>query len=91
MGAEVEPMASAAVTSKGQVTLPVEIRRELGLKAGDRVRFVKKRNGEIALKPENRSIMEFHGMFKWKGKPVTIDEMNETIAKGWAGMLKLDE
>lgn len=84
-------MASAALTSKGQVTIPVEIRRKLGLKAGDRVQFVERDNGEIVLKPKNRSIMDLHGAVKWTGKPVTIEEMNETIAKGWAGLLKFED
>lgn len=83
-------MASAAMTSKGQITIPVEIRKELGLKPGDRVRFIK-RGGEVAIRPDKRSIMESRGMFKWKGKPVTIEEMNETIAKGWAGLLKFED
>ena len=33
-------MASATVTSKGQVTIPVGVRSDLGLKTGDRVEFV---------------------------------------------------
>jgi antitoxin PrlF len=84
-------MASAALTSKGQITIPVEIRKKLGLKTGDRVQFVEGANGEIVLKPKNRSIMDLHGAGKWSGPPVTIEEMNETIAKGWAGLLKEDE
>ncbi len=84
-------MASAALTSKGQITIPVEIRKKLGIKAGDRVRFIERKNGEISLKPENRSIMDLHGVVKWKGKPVTIEEMNETIAKGWAGLLTFED
>lgn len=33
-------MELAKVTSKGQVTIPVEIRRKLGLKNGDKVLFI---------------------------------------------------
>ena len=81
-------MATAALTSKGQITIPVEVRRKLGLKPGDRVRFVEGENGEFILKPKNRSIMDLYGVGKWDGPPVTIEEMNETIAKGWAGLLE---
>lgn len=84
-------MATAAITSKGQITIPIEVRRKLGLKPGDRVRFVESENGEIILKPKTGSIMDMRGFFKWRGKPVTIEEMNETIAKGWAGELTFDE
>jgi antitoxin PrlF len=33
-------MASATVTSKGQVTIPVDVRNQLGLAAGDRIEFI---------------------------------------------------
>jgi len=84
-------MASATLTSKGQITIPVEIRKKLGLKTGDRVQFVEGANGEIVLKPKNRSIMDLYGAVKWTGKPVTIEEMNDTIAKGWAGLLEYED
>jgi AbrB family looped-hinge helix DNA binding protein len=84
-------MATAAVTSKGQITIPAEIRKKLGLKPGDRVRFIEGPNGEFILKPKTGSLMDLKGFVKWKGKPVTIEEMNETIAQGWAGELTFDD
>jgi AbrB family looped-hinge helix DNA binding protein len=41
-------MATAAVTSKGQITIPVEVREDIGLKAGDRVSFLKARTANIS-------------------------------------------
>ena len=35
-------MQTSNLTSKGQVTIPAELRRDLGLKPGDKVRFVKR-------------------------------------------------
>jgi antitoxin PrlF len=84
-------MATAAVTSKGQITIPAEVRKDLGLKAGDRVMFLKGENGEYILKAKTGSIMDLQGFVQWTGKPVTIEEMNETIAKGWAGELKFED
>jgi AbrB family looped-hinge helix DNA binding protein len=84
-------MATAAVTSKGQITIPVEVRKKLGLKPGDHVRFIEGENGEYILRPKTRSIMDLKGFVKWTGKPVTIEEMNETIAQGWAGELTFDD
>ena len=84
-------MTTAAVTSKGQITIPAEVRKDLGLKAGDRVLFVKGEHGEYILKVKTGSIMNLRGFVKWKGKPATIEEMNETIAKGWAGELTFDD
>ena len=84
-------MATAAVTSKGQITIPAEVRKKLGLKPGDRVRFVESETGEFIMKPKTGSIMDLRGCVKWTGKPVTIEEMNETIRKGWAGELTFDD
>lgn len=84
-------MATAAVTSKGQITIPVEVRKKLGLKPGDRVRFIEGENGEYIFRAKTGSIMDLKGFLKWTGKPVTIEEMNETIAQGWAGELGLDD
>ncbi len=35
-------MQISNMTSKGQVTIPAELRRDLGLKPGDKVRFIKR-------------------------------------------------
>ena len=84
-------MTTAAVTSKGQITIPIEVRKKLGLKPGDRVRFIEGANGEFILKPKTGSIMDLEGFIHWTGKTVTIEEMNETIAKGWAGQLSFED
>ncbi len=42
-------MNLAKVSANGQITLPVEIRRLLGLKTGDKVLFFQKKDGEIVL------------------------------------------
>lgn len=73
-------MASAALTSKGQITIPIEVRQELGLKAGDRIEFVKGEEGKFFIQPKKGSIMNLRGIIKWTGKSVTIEEMNEAIA-----------
>ncbi len=42
-------MNLAKVSSNGQITVPVEIRRLLGLKSGDKILFFQKQNGEIVV------------------------------------------
>ncbi len=42
-------MNLAKISANGQITLPVEIRRLLGLKTGDKVLFLQKQDGEIVL------------------------------------------
>lgn len=42
-------MNLARVSQNGQITVPIEIRRQLGLKAGDKILFFQNGNGEIVL------------------------------------------
>ena len=42
-------MNLAKISANGQITVPVEIRRQLGLKAGDKILFLQKQNGEIVV------------------------------------------
>ena len=75
------PMISLRITSKGRITIPIAVRKKLGLKPGTRVWFIENENGEYVMKVKTGSIMNPRGMFKWTGKPVTIEEMNEAIAQ----------
>jgi AbrB family looped-hinge helix DNA binding protein len=76
-------MASATVTSKGQITIPVQVREKLGLRAGDRVDFVQTEPRRFELIPAKGSVRDLKGMLYRKGrKPVSIEEMNAAIA--WA-------
>ena len=44
----------ATVTSKGQITVPHDLRKALDISAGDRLRFVQARDGSIRLEPRKR-------------------------------------
>ncbi len=78
----------AAVTSKGQITIPVEVRRRHGIHIGDIVDFVENEQGELVLRQKKGSIMELAGALKWSGPPLTIEEMNKVIEEGWASGFK---
>ena len=79
-------MAGATITSKGQVTIPVEVRSALGLDAGDRIEFVEVAKGQFAIVAATRSVRELKGLFKdRRKKPVSIEEMNAVIARRAAG------
>ena len=76
-------MASATITSKGQITIPLEFRKALGLKSGDRIDFIEKQHRQFSIKPATRSIKDLAGLLKDKNKrtkPVSIEEINEAIA-----------
>lgn len=42
-------MNLAKVSANGQVTVPIEIRRRLRLKEGDKILFIERENGEIVI------------------------------------------
>ena len=48
-----ENMEIAKITSKGQITIPADIRKELGLNTGDKVAFLKYENKYIILNEKN--------------------------------------
>jgi antitoxin PrlF len=75
-------MTTATMTSKGQITIPADIRKKLRLKAGTKVDFAQNENGEIVLKPKIGDIRKLYGIVKYKGLPLTIEQMNEAIKKG---------
>ncbi len=56
-----------SITIKGQVVIPAQIRRRLGLKKGTKI-FVEERNGEIVLRPINREYFQkMSGILKGGG------------------------
>ena len=75
-------MAAATVTSKGQITIPAQVRTTLGIEPGDRVEFVGLEKGQVTMIPATRSVSELKGLFYDKRrKPVTIEAMNAAIAR----------
>ncbi len=77
------------VTAKGQVTLRKEVLRHLGVGPGQKIEIDMLPNGriEVRAKPTG-SIENFIGSLYRPGtKPLTVEEINEVIAKGWAGEL----
>lgn len=57
-------MIEATLTSKGQITIPVEIRAALGLVSGERVVFTRLDDGTTILRAKTRSITELQGVLK---------------------------
>jgi AbrB family looped-hinge helix DNA binding protein len=68
-------MAEAAVTSKGQITIPAEIRSAMGLKAQDRVVFTLMPDGTTVMRAKTRSIKSLKGMLKNPGRRVPVSDM----------------
>lgn len=73
-------MLSSSVTTKGQVTIPIELREKLGIKPGDRVGFVDE-GGRIVLQRQETAIEAIFGVVK-TSKGVTLEQMEEAITVG---------
>ena len=81
-------MTSLAVTMKGQVTLKRDLLQHLGVKAGERIEIDKLPGGALRIQAarSSGSIDSFIGRHAGKAKKaLTIEEMNEIAAAGWAG------
>lgn len=74
-------MPTATVTSKGQITIPKEVRDSLGVEAGDRVEFVAQEKGVYKVVAATRDVRHLKGVVPKPGKPVTIADMNRAVAR----------
>jgi antitoxin PrlF len=72
-------MPTATITSKGQITLPKEIRRHLKIDKGDRVEFFIDVEGRVTVVPATSDIRELKSMLPKPPKPVSAKEMRKAI------------
>lgn len=83
-------MTTLTVTAKGQVTLKKELLQHLGVKPGQKVEVDALPGGKLtisATKPNGRGWEKAYGILAGKtNKVATIEEMNEAIRRGWAGL-----
>jgi antitoxin PrlF len=73
-------MATATLTSKGQITIPASIRDALHIGTGDRVEFVEVEPGRYEFIAATRPVTALKGMFGKPKKAVSIEDMNAAIA-----------
>ncbi len=80
-------MATLTVTAKGQVTLRKELLEHLGVQPGQKVTVEKLPDGRVEVRaaPKGDISRVFGMLHDPEGKTFTIEEINEAIAKGWAG------
>ncbi|MEO5923401.1 MAG: type II toxin-antitoxin system PrlF family antitoxin [Bryobacteraceae bacterium] len=82
-------MTTSTLTSKGQLTIPKEVRDQLQLKAGQKIEFRVVSDGQVLMRARNRNVTALKGVIKPKpGKHVSIQQMNESIADGYASLGK---
>jgi AbrB family looped-hinge helix DNA binding protein len=81
-------MSTLTVTAKGQVTLRRDILKHLGARPGDKITVEKLPDGRIevrAARPTGKISDVFNFLKRKNGPSLSIEQMNEIAAGGWAG------
>ena len=74
-------MPLAKVTSKGQVTIPVEIRKTLNIREGDNLMFDSSNEVATLRVIKNRKLTEFRGVFSRKQNAVKKKKLRESVKR----------
>ena len=75
-------MATATLTSKGQITLPKAVRDRLHVDVGDQVDFVVNDRGDVVVRAASLDVTELKGLLKRRRtRPVTVEQMNAAILR----------
>lgn len=73
-------MATAKLTSKGQLVIPKPIREHLGLHPGDVLDFVVQDSGDVLIRPAIEDVRGLKGLLHRPGRrPVSVEDMNRAI------------
>ena len=74
-------MATATLTSKGQITIPKTVRESLNLHTGDRIEFVVHGSSEALVRPITKPVDEVFGKLHDPTQPaLTVEDMDAAIA-----------
>ena len=75
-------MSDARLSSKGQVTIPRDIRERLKLKLGDKIQFRIADNGQVVVDAAKHHVGELYGLMRREGaKPVSVEAMDDAIRR----------
>jgi AbrB family looped-hinge helix DNA binding protein len=72
-------MELAKITSKGQITLPISIRRALKLKDGDKVAFIERNGQYILINPVLLAIREVQEAYDGEAERLGLEDMNDVV------------
>jgi antitoxin PrlF len=70
-------MIAAKITSKGQITLPKEVRRLLSVDTGSVIVF-ETEDDHVILRP-TKSLQEFRGFLRGRKTPESLDELRRVV------------
>lgn len=76
-------MATATLTSKGQVTIPKEVRDRMGLRPGDKIAFLETAGDDVIMQ-RKRPVSELFGLLSHLGVRLTPEQIDEAIMETMA-------
>lgn len=83
------PIARVRITSKGQITLPIALRRKLGLDVGDEVVFeFGSGDGAVVVPLRRRKVSELSGALAGIRGPVALQQLRRIAYRRRAGVLR---
>ena len=68
-------MLEATLTSKGQTTIPKELREAMDLKAGTRLTFTLLSDGTVLMRAKDRPLESLRGMLKTKRR-MSVEQLS---------------
>ena len=75
-----ETVLASNVTSKGQVTIPAKVRKELGIGTGSLIGFTPWEDGAYLIKPiEQDPLDSLKGFLNYSGPPISLEDMDKAI------------
>jgi len=89
-------MELAKITSKGQITIPVTIRKALGVKDGDKVLFMQEGNKVVMMNASLSALMEAQKAFQGVADELSVKDeqdvvdMVKEIRKGRSGQYQCE-
>jgi len=79
-------MPTATLTSKGQLTVPKEVRDQLGLQTGDKIDFQMGEDGSARIRPATLKAADVCGMlapYSKRKRAATVEEMRRDVAEAF--------
>ena len=72
-------MELAKVTSKGQITIPVDIRKKLGIREGDKILFVEERGHILMLNPSMEALRTAQEAFAGEADRLGLTDEQDVV------------
>ncbi len=81
-------MVLTTLTTKGQVTIPKQIRDTLKLHTGDKIEIIVTENREALIRPVSKKVDDVFGkLYKPTKKSISLESMNDAIKDRMKGKL----